>query len=96
MALTTCRECGSPVSTQAAACPKCGAPVRNLKNGRRKSNRTILAYAAVCAGILSIIIMKLMPALPLWIVAIIFLIACGGAYSAFLQDEANRRIIDRD
>ena len=25
MALINCRECGSPVSTEAAACPKCGA-----------------------------------------------------------------------
>lgn len=27
MALVTCKECSSPVSTQAAACPHCGAPV---------------------------------------------------------------------
>lgn len=27
MALIPCAECGSQVSTQAAACPKCGAPV---------------------------------------------------------------------
>src|SRR2546421_388641 len=26
MALTKCRECGSQVSTAAAACPHCGAP----------------------------------------------------------------------
>ena len=26
MALISCRECGKPVSTEAAACPHCGAP----------------------------------------------------------------------
>jgi hypothetical protein len=26
MALISCRECGEPVSTEAAACPHCGAP----------------------------------------------------------------------
>jgi hypothetical protein len=28
MALVKCHECGSEVSTEAVACPKCGAPVR--------------------------------------------------------------------
>ncbi len=28
MPLTACKECGNEVSTKAAACPKCGAPVR--------------------------------------------------------------------
>lgn len=27
MALTACKECGNQVSTLAASCPKCGAPV---------------------------------------------------------------------
>lgn len=27
MALITCKECGAQVSTQAKACPKCGAPI---------------------------------------------------------------------
>ncbi len=30
MALTKCRECGGQVSTEATACPHCGAPVRPL------------------------------------------------------------------
>lgn len=29
MALKPCRECGNPVSTEAKACPKCGAVVRS-------------------------------------------------------------------
>lgn len=33
MALIKCRECGEPVSTTAAACPKCGAPPKKQKSG---------------------------------------------------------------
>lgn len=29
MALTTCKDCGGQVSTNAAACPHCGAPVKS-------------------------------------------------------------------
>ena len=29
MSIIKCHECGSDVSTEAAACPKCGAPVKN-------------------------------------------------------------------
>jgi len=29
MALKTCKECGSPVSTKAKLCPNCGAPVKS-------------------------------------------------------------------
>jgi hypothetical protein len=29
MALTKCKECGNEVSEKAAACPKCGAPVKS-------------------------------------------------------------------
>lgn len=28
MAMTTCKECGGPLSTKAGACPKCGAKVK--------------------------------------------------------------------
>jgi len=28
MSLKACQECGSQVSTKAAACPKCGAPMK--------------------------------------------------------------------
>lgn len=31
MALVNCHECGNPVSTEASACPKCGAPVRRVQ-----------------------------------------------------------------
>jgi len=33
MALVACHECGEPVSTQARACPKCGAAPRVAKKG---------------------------------------------------------------
>lgn len=33
MALTACRECGKEVSTEALACPHCGAPQAALKTG---------------------------------------------------------------
>lgn len=31
MALQPCRECGHEVSSEAAACPKCAAPIRPAK-----------------------------------------------------------------
>lgn len=34
MALEPCRECGREISTQATACPQCGAPVRPLRSAR--------------------------------------------------------------
>ena len=35
MALIKCRECGNPVSTEAAACPHCGAPQRPVAQQER-------------------------------------------------------------
>jgi hypothetical protein len=35
MALTKCHECGQDVSTQAKACPTCGAPVKKPSGARR-------------------------------------------------------------
>lgn len=32
MALIACKECGESVSSEAKACPKCGAPVPQAKN----------------------------------------------------------------
>lgn len=31
MALQPCRECGTEVSSEAAACPKCAAPIKPVK-----------------------------------------------------------------
>jgi len=33
MALQPCRECGQPVSTEAASCPHCGAPIQPQAQG---------------------------------------------------------------
>lgn len=38
MALIKCRECGTEISDQAAACIKCGAPVKPTKPIRQKGN----------------------------------------------------------
>lgn len=53
MALMTCHECGQKVSSQAAACPACGAAVRSIKNRGRSVLRWI--WYALCAGVLSIV-----------------------------------------
>lgn len=59
MAMTTCRECGKDVSTEALVCPHCGAPQAGLKpvwgffGWKRpwgfewKSERTYLGYPLV-------------------------------------------------
>ena len=40
MALITCHECQNPVSTEAASCPKCGAPVKVLLAMNKMSSET--------------------------------------------------------
>lgn len=52
MALTNCRECQAQVSTEAFACPRCGAPVQPLPRWpgsgfEWKSSLTILGYPLV-------------------------------------------------
>ena len=42
MPLIACHECGKEVSTEAHACPHCGAPVRIEKSGSRGSARAEL------------------------------------------------------
>jgi uncharacterized membrane protein YvbJ len=41
MSLKTCHECGHKVSSEAAACPGCGAQVRSLKNSGKKFLRLV-------------------------------------------------------
>lgn len=49
MALTSCKECGGPVSTNASACPKCGAPPPPPPPPpKRTSLFTWLVTAVVC------------------------------------------------
>jgi len=51
MALTNCRECGQPVSTEAFSCPHCGLPLRPVRfpsyGFEWKSSRTFLGYPLV-------------------------------------------------
>jgi DNA-directed RNA polymerase subunit RPC12/RpoP len=59
MALVTCPECGTEVSDQAKACPKCGAPVGKKKidrmgawcpncgNRRSEKDREVTCFYAV-------------------------------------------------
>lgn len=48
MAMTTCRECSEPVSTEAATCPSCGAgSPTSAAHGRRQA--LILAACALLA-----------------------------------------------
>lgn len=56
MALKKCRECGKQVSTRAAACPSCGAPVKAKKNSLARSGCgcliLILILMAVSSGVI--------------------------------------------
>lgn len=61
MGLTKCHECGNKVSTEAAACPACGAPVEaERKPTKKKRSRTgclvlggLAIFVLTCAGVLS-------------------------------------------
>lgn len=53
MAIITCRECGKDVSSAAAACPHCGAPVRQprrVKRGLILAGATLALAAAAGAA----------------------------------------------
>lgn len=47
MALINCKECGEQVSTQAASCPKCGAPVFIKKKGPNGCMMTLIILVSV-------------------------------------------------
>ena len=54
MALRKCKECGSQVSSQAAICPKCGAPTKRKTNplvGLFAFGVIITVCAWVCSGV---------------------------------------------
>lgn len=48
MSLTTCPDCGTPVSSEAVACPKCG------RQAGRKRSRAIAAVLALLLGGLAV------------------------------------------
>ena len=46
MALTTCAECAARISTAAAACPSCGAPIE-VATGRVDSAKLVVVLATL-------------------------------------------------
>lgn len=53
MTLLVCHECGHKVSSEAKACPSCGAAVRSVKNRGRSALRWI--WYGACGLVLSIV-----------------------------------------
>ena len=53
MALTTCKECKHQVSSQAATCPSCGAPIARAP--RKTSVGTIITASLIVVGIIAAI-----------------------------------------
>lgn len=58
MSTTTCKDCGNTVSTDAAACPKCGAPIK------KKTSWLTLTVGAVFAFLFLSVIMVDRPETP--------------------------------
>jgi Zn finger protein HypA/HybF involved in hydrogenase expression len=46
--LQTCNDCGNPVSVNAAACPKCGAPIRQYQVQAAVKTSTIICSYILC------------------------------------------------
>lgn len=64
MAMTKCSECSGDVSTLAAACPKCGAPVKRVTPGQVKTSgggSPILKYGAIAIAVLIIAMVATKP-----------------------------------
>lgn len=49
MALKKCKECGNDVSTEAAACPKCGAVIKKKSGFLRFFGGTVLVFITLIA-----------------------------------------------
>lgn len=82
MPLMTCRDCGTDVSTRADACPRCGAPMRDVsvalgghvvveQTGRRWKAMKIKGAFCLFVGLL----LCVTPLLPVG--AILSLVGCG-------------------
>ena len=52
MALTVCKECGHKISSQAAACPSCGAPI---VHARRTNARLIVVISVIVVAVIVIV-----------------------------------------
>lgn len=55
MSLMTCKECGSKVSTRAAACPSCGAPIKATAGAVSAGCGCLIMIivGVICAGVFS-------------------------------------------
>lgn len=80
MALVKCRQCGGDVASNAAACPKCGAPRPRGLNFRRLFRIAVVAFAAL---------MFLSWALAQWRES-----AAGAAATAAAQRAANTKQVE--
>ena len=69
MAISTCRECGHSVSSEAKACPGCGAV--NPDIAKHKGNN-IIKFIAVIVGVIAVIV-------SIAIILLVF-IFCSGAF----------------
>jgi uncharacterized membrane protein YvbJ len=81
MALITCAECGTQVSSKAAACPKCGAPVFERsargsvtiqRTGKSIKGQMLFFKLALTAGIIWFFIAKSQEASIVWPVLLVF------------------------
>ena len=71
MALTPCAECGHQISDTAAACPKCGAPVKGgvvttQATGRRFKGLQLAGVLIMSAGTVSCVAQQMGGAIALW------------------------------
>jgi len=59
MALLTCRECAEPVSTDAPACPSCGARTPTSAAHRRRQGTILGVFLAVALAIAVVVVLGL-------------------------------------
>lgn len=50
MALKNCRECGKQISTEAGACPNCGAPNKSASSAKKKTSPVTMLIALLLFG----------------------------------------------
>lgn len=55
MALVNCHECGASVSTEAAGCPKCGAPPKQPAHPTGKSSGCAVVFVVI-GGVIALMI----------------------------------------
>ncbi|MDO9100063.1 MAG: hypothetical protein Q7V53_04870, partial [Caldisericota bacterium] len=56
MALVSCHECNKELSSEAAACPHCGAPARATAPPGQKTNKNIVRYVWAALAVTIVVI----------------------------------------